>query len=100
VLVGDDLEAIVHQTDQFAWSQQKVRVGRPAVDLVSDGEGFVEQQALGIDRFENMGKERPPEVVGDHDRAKAPARKRPGRAVLKIRADDFDAWLIGDVVEP
>ncbi len=100
MLVGDDLQLATHDLDQLARTQKEIRAGRPPVGLVADGEGLIQQDALGIERLDDVGKQRAPEVVRDHDRAEPPVGERPRRAALQIRLDHLQARDALKILKP
>lgn len=81
VLVRDHPQMPAHGVQQLARREQECRIGRLADRFVSLREGFVDQHAARRHRIDQMGPERPMQVMGDDHRGKRRAgRQRPRRA--------------------
>ena len=55
-IATDHTQAAVHHNQQFAWLQQKLRIGGPAIAFVSDCKSFVNQHASCIERIKHSWK--------------------------------------------
>ena len=63
---------------QLAGLEQEIRIARPSVALVSPGEGFIDENAAGAQRRDEIGEKRPVEVICNNHAVELPGRERPG----------------------
>src|SRR5262249_31501796 len=77
---------------QLSGLEEKIRIARPPVALVSAGEGLVDQDPSRAQRRDEMRKERAVKVICNHHAVELPGRKRPRPALdvrrTKLGADD------------
>lgn len=89
MLVGNDHEPPGHRVEQFAGAQQVIGIGRASEALVSESEGLVDQHAIARDGRDDIGKNRPPEIVRDDDASKGLAGVGKCPPVLEVNVVDL-----------
>ncbi|MGF6303956.1 hypothetical protein OKW42_007309 [Paraburkholderia sp. WC7.3d] len=99
VLKRDHPQLAPHGVEQFAWREQKRRIGGLADAFVSLREGLVNQYAAGRERAQQLRKERPMQVVGDDDGSELFIASQWPRRTFEIGYDRRDERRVAQKIE-
>ena len=84
LLNGDDFQSTGHGRGEFARTQEEIGIAGAPEPFVAEGEGLVEQKPARRHGRDDVGQDRPVQVVGHHDQIEALRPQRPGIAPLQI----------------
>jgi hypothetical protein len=80
----------MNNAEKFTWLQQKIWIGWAAEALLSNGEGFVDEHAVGCDVRNDIRYAGPIKIVGDDDDIEGAPRDWPGEAGFEIDLNKGD----------
>jgi len=87
ILECQDVETATHGLAKLAGAQQMIGIAWLAESFIALGEGLVEQQPARRHRTDDIGEDRPVEVVGHHHQIEPPVAQGPRAAILEIGVD-------------